>query len=400
MTRAVLLLLFALPLFGQTSDEITFQRTFLLRNISGTAFNPGPAPHHPHIVNRNGWTIFWGGALFMNYSSESGPDRQRNEAFSLNWVAGGAQRALGSRGLVMFRGRASLEPYTIKERGYPQMLQWVSPESGGPLLDAMRAHDLIGEAAVDVAFRTSTNSFLHLYVAPVGDPAFGSVPYAQRTSSEELAEAPFAYDVQETTHDSTRVITAGFGSRFITLEGSAFHDAVSHGKHTSFDSGSDIDSRSVRLTITPVRNVMLQASRGELGDAKRKINSASLTVGNEAGALSAIWTKREDLSAGTIEGTIRFARNTASARIETVDRPPGFLGRTDIWRTTHFTVGYLFDILRGSYRAGIGANVDYHTQYRELPRRYGHKPQAIYLFVRLRRRPGRGRRRGMVNAEC
>jgi hypothetical protein len=373
-----------LPLFGQTSDEITFQRTFLLRNISGTSFNPGSAPHHPHIVNRGDWTSFWGGALFLNYSSESGPDVQRNEAFSLNWIAGGVQRNLGSRGLVLFRGRASLEPYTIKERGYPQMLQWISPESGGPLLDAMRAHDLIGEAAVDLAFRTSTTSFLHLYVAPIGDPAFGAVPYALRTSSEEFAEAPFAYDVQETMHDSTRVITAGFGSRFVTLEGSAFHDAVSHGRHTSFDSGGDIDSRSARLTITPVRNMVLQASRGELGDAKRKISSASLTVGNEGGALSAIWTKGDDLSAGTIEGTVRFARNTVAARIETVDRPPGFLGRTDIWRTTHFTVGYLFDILRGSYRAGVGANVDYHTQYRELPRRYGHKPQAIYVFVRLR----------------
>ncbi len=384
MKRGVILLLFALPLSGQTSDEITFQRTFLLRNISGTSFNPGPAPHHPHIVNRGEWTTFWGGALFLNYSSESGPDVQRNEAFSLNWITGGVQRNLGSRGLVMFRGRASLEPYTIKERGYPQMLQWISEESGGPLLDAMRAHDLIGEAAVDLAFRTSTTSFLHLYVAPVGDPAFGAVPYALRTSSEEFAEAPFAYDVQETMHDSTRVITAGFGSRFVTLEGSAFHDAVSHGRHTSFDGGGDIDSRSARLTITPVRNVVLQASRGELGDAKRKISSASMTVGNESGALSAIWTRGRDLSAGTIEGTIRFARNTVAARVETVDRPPGFLGRTDIWRTTHFTVGYLFDILRGSYRAGIGANVDYHTQYRELPRRYGHKPQAIYVFVRLR----------------
>ncbi|HSP15130.1 MAG TPA: hypothetical protein VLV78_10285 [Thermoanaerobaculia bacterium] len=384
MKRLGLLFLIALPLFGQTSDEITFQRTFLLRNISGTSFNPGAAPHHPHIVNRGPWTTFWDGALFASYSSESGPDQQRNEAFSTNWIAGGAQRTLGSRGLVLFRGRASLEPYTIKERGYPQMLQWVSPENGGPLLDSMRAHDLIGEAAVDLAFRTSTTTFLHLYAAPAGDPAFGAVPYAQRTSSEEFAEAPFAYDVQETTHDSTRVVTAGFGSRFVTVDGSAFHDAVSHGRHTSFDSGGNLDSHSARLTITPVRDFALQVSRAELGDAKRDLTSASLTYGSEKGAVSAIWTKREDLGSGTLEGTVRLGHNTLEARIESVDRPPGFLGRTDIWRTTHFTVGYLYDFLINAYRAGAGANVDYHTQYRQLPTRYGHKPQAIYVFVRLR----------------
>ncbi|HEY3056511.1 MAG TPA: hypothetical protein VGK31_11335 [Thermoanaerobaculia bacterium] len=379
-----LLLFIALPLFAQSSDEISFQRTFLLRNISGTSFNPGDTPHHPHIINRGAWTMFWGGALFATYMSESGPDVQRNEGFSTNWIAAGAQRTLGSRGLVIFRGRASLEPYTIKERGYPQMLQWVSTESGGPLLDSMRAHDAIGEAAIDLAFRTSTASFIHLYAAPIGDPALGAVPYAQRASSEEFAEAPFAYDVQETTHDSTRVITAGFGSRFITLEGSIFHDAVSHGRHTSFDSGGSIDSRSARLTITPARNLALQVSRGELGDAKREVSSASLTYGNQNAAASAIWTRGETLTSGTVEGTLRLSRSTMSARIEVVDRPIGFLGRPDIWRTTHFTVGYIFDLIKGAYRTGVGANVDYQTQYRELPARYGHKPQTIYVFVRVR----------------
>lgn len=390
MSRALLLALFiAVPLFAQTSADISFQRTFLLRNVSGTSFNPGDAPWHPHIVNRGTWTTFWGGALFAVYTNESGPKVHRNEAFSANWIAGGAQRALGSRGLVLFRGRASLEPFTIKKHGYPQVLQWVSPESGGPLVDSMRAQDAIGETAVDLAFRTTTTSFVHLYVAPIGDPALGVVPYAQRASSEEIVEAPFAYDVQETTHDSTRVITAGFASRFVTVEGSAFHDAVSHGRHTSFDSGGKIDSQSARLTITPTRNIAVQFSRGKLGDARRELSSASLTYGNQNAAASAIWTRRETpsgdkLTSGSIEGTLRILRSTLSGRVETVDRPRGFLSRTDIWRTTHFTIGYLCDLMIGSYRAGIGANVDYQTQYRQLPSSYGHKPQTVYVFVRLR----------------
>jgi hypothetical protein len=381
-------LLIAAPLFAQTSDDISFQHTFLLRNVAGTAFNPGDTPHHPHIVQRNGWTTFWGGALFLEESTETGPKHQRNEVFSTNWIEAGAQHTLGSRGLVIFRGRASLEPLTVKESGYPQMLQWVSPENGGPLLDSMRAHDLIGEAAVDLAFRTTTASFIHLYAAPVGDPALGPVPYAQRASSEEFAEAPFAYDVQETTHDSTRVVTAGFASKFITIEGSVFHDAVTHGRHTSIDSGS-IDSSSARLTITPVKNVSLQVSRGKLGDADLEVNSASLTFGGARGAMSAIYAQRNTpdgikLNSGTIEGTLRALRNTFMVRFESVDRPPGFLDRPAVRRTSHFEVGYIYDFLANAYRAGLGANVDYHTQYRTLPSRYGHKPQAIYLFLRVR----------------
>lgn len=382
-------LLIASPLLAQTSDQISFQRTFLLRNISGTSWNVGPAPHHPHISDRGAWTTFFGGALFATYSSESGPADQRHEVFSTNWVAAAAQRSLGSRGLLLFRGRASLEPLTVKEAGYPQILQYISPANGGPMLDSMRAHDLLGEAAADLAFRTTTASYLHLYLAPVGDPAFGAVPYAQRASSEEFAEAPFAYDIQETTHDSTRVVTAGFGSRFLTLEGSVFHDAVTTGRHTSIDNGA-IDSRSARLVITPANNFAVQVSRAEVGDAKREMTSASMTYGSESAAVSAIWTRRlnptgEELQSGAVEATVRASRNTIMARLESVDRPPGFLGKPGVERTTHFAIGYIFDVLtRAGYRGGVGANVDYHTKYRELPSRYGHKPQGLYVFFRLR----------------
>lgn len=391
-TLILICALAAFPLVAQTSDQISFQRTFLLRNISGTAANPGPEPHHARLITRGAWNAFVSGAAFGAYSSETGPEVQRNEGFSTNWLAAGAQRSLGSRGLVLFRGRVSAEPMTIKEAGYPQMLQYVSPENGGPLLDSMRAHDLVGEAAVQLAFRMTHASYLSVYAAPVGDPALGALPYAQRASSEEFVEAPFAYDVQETTHDSTRVVTAGFGSQYVTLEASVFHDAVTTGRHTTIPSG-DIDSRSARLTLTPTRNVSIQVSRGELGDAERELSSASISLGTQAAAVSAIWTRRDttdgvQLTAGAIEGTFRAARNTFSARVEAVDRPAGFLGNPNVERTTHFTLGYLFDVvMRSGSRAGFGANVDYHTQTHDLANRYGHKPQAVYLFARVRTAP-------------
>jgi hypothetical protein len=295
---------------------------------------------------------------------------------------------------VLFRGRLSLEPYTIPEEGYPQMLQWLSPENGGPSIDVMRASDLIGEAAVQLALRTTTNSFLHLYAAPVGTPAFGSLPFPLRLTSENFAEAPFNYDVQEQVYDSTQVVTAGFGSRWISLEGSVFHDAVTTGRHTTIDDG-DIDSRSARITVAPTRTLALQYSQAELGDARLETSNASLTYARGVIAFAVIWTNRqmqsgEELASLSAETALRFPRSTFSARVETVDRPAGFLGNPEIERTTHFTIGYIYDVFaRDAWRAGAGVTFDYHTQTHDLEHRYGHKPQAIYLFTRLRTAPAR-----------
>jgi len=380
MKRAAVLLflLTVAPLAAQTSDEITFQRTFLLRNASGTAWNPGPVPHHPHLVSRGAWTTFFEGSAFLTWVTETGPKESQSAVFSTNWLAAGAQRNLGSRGLVLFRARVSAEPYTIPSDGYPQLLQEVSPESGGPLLDRMRAHELLGEAAAHLAWRTSTASYAHLYVAPAGDPPIGAVPYAQRASSEELAEAPFAYDVQEPFHFATRVVTAGWASAFGGIEGGVFHHAVTRDRHTGIEDG-DIDSWAARLTITPMRNLSLQASRANLTDADREVTSASISYGTERVAASAIYTHRDDLTSGGIEATLRLNRNTLMARAESVDRPS--IDR----RTTHLTIGYLLDFLaNGGHRTGIGVNVDYHTSTHAYATDYGHKPQSIYLFARVR----------------
>lgn len=389
--QSLLLLTLAAPLFAQTSDQITFQRTFLLRNVSGTAFNPGPTPHHAILSTSGVWTSFFEGTAFAAHASQSGPSAQQSHPlFSTNWVAAGAQRQVGQRGVVMFRVRGSFEPLTVPTDGYPQLLQSVSAESGGPLLDRMRAQDMIGEAAVDMALRLTTASYVHLYAGAVGDPALGAVPYAQRISSEEFVESPFAYDVQEMAHLATRVVTVGAGGTIATVEGSVFHHSVTTGRHSSVEDGN-IDSWSGRLTLTPTRNFSLQVSQGSLGDTKRKVTSGSATYATDRVASSAIWTRRESdvtpltLSSFAFELLLKGARNTFMARAERVDDPLSPNQSLFVNPRTHLTFGYLLDFLkRGSYRAGLGINIDYHNSYRTLPAYYGHKPQTIYTFVRVR----------------
>lgn len=381
---AIVLFFFAVPALAQIDP---------LRNVSGTTPNLGPAPWV--TSGSGGWTIFHGFNAHVTYVSETGPEEQRNEVFSTNWITLGAQRTFGSRGFLLVRGRASLEPYTIPDDdGYPQMLQYVSPESGGPLVDRMRAQDLIGEAALQLGFRPTASTLISVYAAMVGDPALGTAPFALRASGSDLAEAPFAYDVEEPFHDATSVVTLGFASRLITIEGSAFHEAVTFGDHTEIDNG-DIDSSSARLTITPTPNFAIQLSRGTLGEdaAERKISTASIAFGTEHTAATALYTRRErdgepDQTAYGFEIALRGGRQTVTGRAEWVDRPSGFpdlISSLATEQTTHFAVGYVFDFIAGDrFRAGAGVNIDYHTQSHELPDRYGHKPQAVYAFVRIK----------------
>ena len=367
MKRALCLVLF-LPFaaLAQTANDP-------IRNASGTASTPAwlAAP----VTARGNWMTTFDGSVFLTTASQTGPAVQEHDTFSTNWLSAAAQRRLGDSAFVLFRVRGSLEPMTIKSEGYPQLFQQISPRSGGPLIDRMRAQDLVSEAAVQLGYRTTANSYAHIYIGAVGDPALGALPYAVRPSSREFAEGPFAYDVQESLHSATRVATAGFSSQMIAIEGSAFHHSVTTGDHSSIDDG-DMDSWSARVTVNPIGRLSVQASHGSLGDAKVKVNSASASYGSQAAAFSAIWTEVGGQRALAAELLGRIRRTTLMVRGENVEGQD----------RTHVTAGAIVDVMqRSPFRAGIGINVDYHTNTKPLTAVYGHKPQSIYLFARVRR---------------
>lgn len=372
------------------SSAVFAQGVDPLQNVSGTTFHPGPSPW---VRSGSGaFTFFHGFDAHVTYLSQTGPEEQENDVVSTNWFAAGAKLDLGERAFVLARGRVSLEPYTIDD-SYPQFFQYV-PEDG--LIDRMRPHDLFGEVALQVGFRPTNASLLSVYGALVGQPALGAAPAQLRPSGVDFAEAPFGYAIHETTHDSTSVITAGFATRFFTIEASAFHDGATTGDHTELDTG-DIDSQSARLTLTPTPSLAIQVSRGELGEdlAQRDVTSVSLTYGGRSAALTALWTSREyadetfaNETAWGIELALRASRNTFMARVEHVDRPAGFpltVDRTAVEEATHYTAGYIFDFIPNArYKIGVGVNMDYRTKTHDLEEIYGHKPQGIFAFVRVR----------------
>src|SRR5579872_480003 len=308
------------------------------------------------------FSAFIDGAIFGSYATAVGPQNPENKVFSTNWLAIGGERDFSSRGALFARGRFSLEPLTIPAGGYPQLFQ-----VAGGLVDHMRAHDLVEEVAFGVEWRP-----LQLYLAPVGEPPLGAEPYAQRRSSIDFAEAPFAYDAQESFHVATRIAAVAATSKIAAIEYGVFHASQTTGRHASIDDGN-IDSWSARLTIAPQSRVSLQASTGRLTSAHRKVDSASLSYNGQMFFSSAIYTKNGNDQSYGLELELELGRGTLLGRAEHVRN------------RTHTTLGYIFDVIRlPRHRAGIGVNVDYHGDTSALSDVYGHKPQTIYLFMRWR----------------
>jgi hypothetical protein len=368
------------------------------RNLSGTTPAVGTSPW---VRTGSGpLTFFHGFDVHVTHLTQTGPEEQETATFSTNWLGAGMQYDLGERAFVLARGRVSLEPYTIEENGYPQFFQFV-PEDR--MIDRMRGNDLVGEAAVQIGFRPTNASLLSVYGALVGQPAFGTAPAQLRASGADFAEAPFGWELQETVHDSSSVVTAGYTTRLFTIEGSMFHDTIEGGDGTELDTGS-VDSRSARVTLTPTPGLAIQVSRAELGEEdnalRTEMTSASLTYSGAWASITAQWSSRDWTELDVIptqngyglEVALRASRNTFMARVEHIDRPVGFpLNYSNdppkfTWdEATHYTAGYVFDLMpRSRYKLGIGVNVDYRTKTKNLEPLYGHKPQGIYTFVRFR----------------
>ncbi|HEX6088422.1 MAG TPA: hypothetical protein VF266_28075 [Thermoanaerobaculia bacterium] len=386
MIRCLLLsLLFSSAALAQGVDP--------LRNLSGTTPGTGQTPW---VRTGTGpLTFFHGFDVHVTHLTQTGPEEQETATFSTNWLGAGVQYDLGERAFVLARGRVSLEPYTIEENGYPQFFQYV-PEEG--LIDRMRGNDLVGEAAVQFGYRITNASLLSVYGGLVGQPAFGAAPAQLRASGIDFAEAPFTWEMTESVHDSTSVITAGYATRLFTIEGSVFHDTVEGFNETEFETGG-IDSRAARITLTPTPSLALQVSRAELAEGEltqRDMTSASLTYGGPWAAVTAQWTSREfpevaaaeSQTAYSLEVALRASRNTFLVRAEHIDRPAGFplAPGAGLEEATHYTAGYIFDFIPAParYKLGVGVNIDYRTKTRHLEEVYGHKPQGIYAFVRFR----------------
>jgi hypothetical protein len=367
---------------------------------SGTSVNPASSPMNMARFTAGRWRLMLHGAAFVEEIQQTGP-RGGDKLFSTNWLMAEAARTLGG-GTFSVRAMLSLEPATITGRRYPELFQTGETAYGVPIVDGQHPHNLVMELALHYRHSIGEKSSWELYAAPVGDPALGPVAYPHRISAEELPQAPLGHHLQDSTHISYEVVTAGITNGMFRLEASGFHGGEPGENRWNIGEGA-IDSYSARVTFEPGANWTAQVSAGRLtkpealepGDQVR--TTASITYNrplkNGDWATSVIWGRahktgdNHNLNGYGAESVARFARkNYVTGRVELVDKDE-LLVTGQQFRIGAYTLGYTRDFYLVPHLAtGLGANFTTYSMPEALRPYYGQRPVAVLIFLRFKLR--------------
>jgi hypothetical protein len=367
---------------------------------SGTSSNPMSSPMNMAHFTAGAWRFMVHGVAFVEDVQQTGP-RGADKLFSTNWLMGEAEHKL-SGGTFSIRAMLSLEPATVTERRYPELFQTGETAYGKPIVDGQHPHDFVMELALHYSHPLGEKTSWELYFAPVGDPALGPVAFPHRVSAEELPMAPLGHHLQDSTHISYEVVTAGITHGMVRVEASGFHGGEPNENRWTIGYGA-MDSYSGRVTLSPNANWSAQVSAGRLtrpealepGDQVRA--EASVTYNrpyaNGNWATSVIWGRvhktgdGDNLNGYGLESVARFMRkNYLTGRIELVDKDE-LLATGQEFRIGAYTAGYTRDLyLVPRIATGLGADFTTYSMPAGLHPYYGEHPVAVLIFLRFKLR--------------
>lgn len=367
---------------------------------SGTSINPASSPMNMVHFTAQNWRFMVHGIAFVEDIQQSGP-RGGDKFFSTSSFMADAEHPLGG-GVFSLLTMLSLEPATVTDRRYPELFQTGETAYGKPIVDGQHPHDFVMELALRYSHPLGEKTTWELYAAPVGDPALGPVAYPHRVSAEELPQATLGHHLQDSTHISYEVVTAGITHGILRLEASGFHGAEPNESRWTIGYGA-MDSYSARLTVSPSANWSGQVSAGRLtrpealepGDQVRTTASVTYNRPYNKGnwATSVIWGRVHKTDTGAnlngygLESVARFARkNYVTGRIELVDKDE-LLASGQQFRIGAYTIGYTRDFyVVPRIATGLGANFTTYSMPAAIDSYYGQRPVAVMLFLRFKLR--------------
>ena len=240
------------------------------RRGSGTAWLPDATLHSGIHGTVAGWALMLHGAGYLQYVRTFGT-RRTHQVGSVNWLMVAARREVSS-GVLELRSMLSAEPLTLPNAGYPLPLQTARPSREGTLPDRQHPHELFSELAATYERAVRDGVAVQVYLALAGEPALGPVSYRHRPSAAADPVAPLGHHLQDVTHTSFGVLTAGAYTRRAKLEGSLFNGEHPDDVPTGIQlRGARLDSYAARLTVNPSERWSVSASYGFVAAARSDI---------------------------------------------------------------------------------------------------------------------------------
>ena len=244
---------------------------FRSREASGTAWVPDHTPMYGILRTWRRWDVMLHGSAFAQFLYEPG-DIHRTGGFdkrqfgSVNWGMVMARRPLGA-GWLGIRTMLSLEPWTVSDCGYLNLLATGEMCEGDTIHDRQHPHDLFMELAAeyDRPLRGSTRWQLHAGLA--GEPALGPPGFPHRVSAMANPVAPISHHWLDSTHITFGLVTAGVYDRRWKAEMSLFNGREPDEDRADMDLGK-LDSVSGRLSFLPNDALSIQVSGAHLREAE------------------------------------------------------------------------------------------------------------------------------------
>jgi len=376
----------------------------LAREGSGTSWLPEATPMYAVHGALGKWETMVHGIGFLQYLHDGEP-RGQQQFGSINWLMfSGRRAALG--GHLSLRGMFSLEPLTISDCGYPDLLASGEVCNGAPIIDRQHPHDLLMEIAGTYDRQLSSGLMLQIYGGAAGEPALGPVAFPHRPSALSNPLAPISHHWLDASHITFGVLTAAIADRRWKLEGSLFNGREPD--EDRYDLNLDaLDSYSGRVTFLPTARVAVQFSAGHLEEAEqqdasrvdvdRVTASAVYHVPRANGGLWATtlaWGRNQEEGEAThallAETTLFIAdRDVIFGRAELVQKSSHDLGVDELddrFDLLKLQIGYSrFLRPMAGWRAGLGGSVSAGIVPEGLATVYGGRVTpgaAVFLVIR------------------
>ena len=366
---------------------------------SGTSRLPADegGMHGVHLAAGE-WTVMLHGYAWGVVTDQGGP-RGDSGRFVTSMAMIEGERDLGDRAHVQLRAMGSLDPL-MGPRGYPNLFATGELAHGRPLVDRQHPHDLFMELSARADYRIGIGS-LFLYGGPVAEPALGPAAFMHRASARYLPLAPIAHHWFDSTHISYGVVTAGWSSRAVQLEGSAFRGREPDEHRWDLETPR-IDSWSARATWTPSPHWALQASHGFLKSPEQEHpaenehrTTASAHYANGGVAATLAWSLKNRAPGPALPawlGELSWEagpHHTVFGRLETVANDELFPDPADPRHdlTLHVAKaegGYAYRLpLTGPLGLALGGTLAAYAKPAALDAAYGKAPLSWTLFAKL-----------------
>ena len=283
------------------------ENLFPARDASGTSWLPDQTPMHAGHARAGSWELMWHGTAFLQFINESAPEhRGAHQTGSINWVMGMARRRAGA-GRVGVRTMLSVEPWTIRGCGYPDLLATGETCDGDTIHDRQHPHDLFMELALEYERPLGRGLRWFVYGGPAGEPALGPVAFPHRVSAMSNPIAPIAHHWLDATHITFGVVTTGaFADRATGMSRRRPSTAASRTRIARTSISARSTRTPARFSVAPTATTVLQVSAGRLNDAERE---AGLPP-NDVTRVTASATYHRALSSSTLwASTIAWGMN-------------------------------------------------------------------------------------------